>query len=60
MAEWRKRGKSNVFVDRRIGENDPHLSIEDKMLQRFAAERKVSSSRLFCSVSWHALHVHVI
>ena len=33
----------NQFIDRRIGENDPNLSVEDKMLKRFAAERQVRS-----------------
>ena len=29
------------MLDKRIGENDPELSVEEKMLARFAAEKKV-------------------
>ena len=41
LVEYKKRGKASTFVDRRIGENDPAMSLDDKMLQRFAAERQV-------------------
>ena len=39
--EIRTRGKLNQGQDHRIGENDPHMSLEEKMQQRFIAERKV-------------------
>lgn len=33
------RDSANLFVDRRIGERDKHLSEEDKMLRRLQKER---------------------
>ena len=35
------RHKVNSFVDKRIGEHDPNMSLEDKMMKRFVMERKV-------------------
>ena len=34
------RHHSSSFIDRRFGENDPTMSLEDKMLQRFTHERQ--------------------
>ncbi|CAH1782802.1 unnamed protein product [Owenia fusiformis] len=45
LQEYKKRGKANLFVDRRLGETDPNLTIEDKMLQRYAAEKQKSHDR---------------
>uniref|UniRef100_S4REJ8 NOP14 nucleolar protein n=1 Tax=Petromyzon marinus TaxID=7757 RepID=S4REJ8_PETMA len=45
LQEHKQKNKSNVFVDRRIGENDPSISLEDKMLQRFAKERQRQHTR---------------
>ncbi len=42
MLEYKQKGKSNKFIDRRFGEDDPEISVEDKMLKRFALERSVS------------------
>ncbi|KAE9035710.1 hypothetical protein PR003_g8606 [Phytophthora rubi] len=39
-AEFKARNRSNVFKDRRLGEQDPTLSMEDKMMARFQTERK--------------------
>ncbi|KAG6616381.1 Nucleolar protein [Phytophthora cinnamomi] len=39
-AEFQARHRSNVFKDRRLGEQDPTLSVEDKMMARFQTERK--------------------
>jgi nucleolar protein 14 len=39
-AEFRARNKSNDFRDRRLGEQDPSMSLEDKMMARFQTERK--------------------
>uniref|UniRef100_A0AAV1UTV1 Nucleolar protein 14 n=1 Tax=Peronospora matthiolae TaxID=2874970 RepID=A0AAV1UTV1_9STRA len=39
-VEFRARKKSNVFKDKRLGEQDPTLSLEDKMMARFQTERK--------------------
>jgi len=40
-VEYKNQFKSNSFNDKRIGENDQNLSLEDKMFKRFVAERKV-------------------
>merc|ERR1712156_332974 len=39
MGEHKIKNKSNVFIDKRIGEKDTELSAEDKMIARFTAER---------------------
>ncbi len=39
LQEFKRKNKSNVFVDQRIGEKDVELSAEDKMIARFTAER---------------------
>ncbi|KAG7387705.1 nucleolar complex protein 14 [Phytophthora pseudosyringae] len=51
-AEFRARNKSNVFKDKRLGEQDPTLSMEDKMMARFQTERK----RKLRNASTFALH----
>lgn len=38
--QYRGRNKGNDFEDRRIGEQDESLSLEEKMMARFRAERK--------------------
>ena len=45
LQEYKIRHKSNVFVDRRIGEKDAELSAEDKMIARFTAERMKSGGK---------------
>jgi nucleolar protein 14 len=44
--ELKTRNRENVIIDKRIGENDPTLSVEDKMLQRMMKEksRKANAS----------------
>lgn len=42
LPELRNRGRVGGIVDRRIGENDPTLAPEDRMLQRYAAESQRS------------------
>ena len=44
LQEYKIRHKSNVFVDKRIGEKDTELSAEDKMIARFTAERMAKNS----------------
>ncbi|XP_060076896.1 nucleolar protein 14-like [Ylistrum balloti] len=39
LHEYDQRMKSNTFVDKRFGENDTNMNIEDKMMKRFAMER---------------------
>lgn len=40
LLEFQRRNKSNKFIDKRIGEYDSNLTPDDKMLARFAIERK--------------------
>ncbi|WFD00612.1 nucleolar complex protein 14 [Malassezia yamatoensis] len=40
LPELDARHRSSSFVDRRFGEYNPNLSLEDKMLQRFTSERQ--------------------
>jgi len=44
LVEYEKRNKNNSFVDRRFGENDPTLSLEDKMMERFIKEKQRKSN----------------
>lgn len=39
-TQFQKRNKANQFKDKRLGEQDASLSLEDKMIARFQAERK--------------------
>merc|ERR1719481_60459 len=39
LQEYQLKNKSNMFLDKRIGEMDSNLSSEDKMIARFTAER---------------------
>jgi len=39
LQEYQLKNKSNLFMDKRIGEKDNNLSAEDKMIARFTAER---------------------
>ncbi|KIO32815.1 hypothetical protein M407DRAFT_211561 [Tulasnella calospora MUT 4182] len=43
LVEYQQRGRVGGIVDRRYGENNPHLTPEEKMLKRFTHERKKSS-----------------
>jgi len=45
LQEYKIRNKSNVFVDKRIGEKDADLSAEDKMIARFTMERMKHSGK---------------
>jgi len=38
-----ERGRVGGVVDRRFGENDPTMSLEERMLERFTRERQRSS-----------------
>lgn len=40
LVEYQALKKDNVFRDRRFGEDDPTLSLEEKMLLRFQKERQ--------------------
>lgn len=45
LQEYKTRHKSNVFVDRRIGENDPTLDPEKKIALRLAAVKIRQSNK---------------
>ena len=45
LQEYKIRNKSNIFVDRRIGEKDAELSAEDKMIARFTMERMKNTGK---------------
>jgi nucleolar protein 14 len=47
--EMKNRKRENVMMDRRFGENDPTMSTEDKMLERFMREKtkKISAGSLY-------------
>uniref|UniRef100_K3W6F5 Nucleolar protein 14 n=1 Tax=Globisporangium ultimum (strain ATCC 200006 / CBS 805.95 / DAOM BR144) TaxID=431595 RepID=K3W6F5_GLOUD len=51
-AQFQARNKANSFKDRRLGEQDPTMSLEDKMIARFQTERK----RKLRNASAFALH----
>ncbi|XP_077354608.1 nucleolar protein 14 [Festucalex cinctus] len=40
LKEYKQKNKSNKFIDRRFGEYDTKMAPEEKILQRFAMERK--------------------
>uniref|UniRef100_A0A672FTS5 NOP14 nucleolar protein homolog (yeast) n=1 Tax=Salarias fasciatus TaxID=181472 RepID=A0A672FTS5_SALFA len=40
LKEYKQKGKSSKFIDRRFGEYDTKMAPEDKILQRFAMERQ--------------------
>lgn len=43
MKEWEDRNRAGGIVDRRFGENDPSMSLEERMLERFTRERQRAS-----------------
>merc|ERR1739838_1251041 len=45
LQEYQQKNKSNMFLDKRIGEKDNNLSAEDKMVARFTAERIKGSGK---------------
>ncbi|XP_022335567.2 nucleolar protein 14-like [Crassostrea virginica] len=47
LQEYNQRFKSNKFIDKRFGENDTSLSIEEKMMKRFAMERAKEKTNKF-------------
>lgn len=40
LSEWKKRNRKSDFQDKRLGEHDATMTLEDKMLERFAHQRK--------------------
>lgn len=43
LKEYEEKDRSGGIVDRRFGENDPTMSLEERMLERFTKERQRSS-----------------
>ncbi|KAK7062278.1 putative nucleolar complex protein 14 [Favolaschia claudopus] len=43
LVEYEDKGRAGGIVDRRFGENDPSMSLEERMLERFTRERQRSS-----------------
>ncbi|KAG2149303.1 nucleolar protein 14 [Suillus clintonianus] len=43
LKEFQDRGRVGGIVDRRFGENDPSMSLEERMLERFTKERQRAS-----------------
>jgi nucleolar protein 14 len=43
LVEYELKDKAGGVVDRRFGENDPTMSLEERMLARFTKERQRSS-----------------
>ncbi len=56
MQEYKQKNKSNQLVDKRFGEKDPGLSVEDKLMQRFVLERKVVMIIIIITVISLRLH----
>lgn len=51
LLEYKRRNKSNQFIDRRFGEYDEELAPEEKMMQRFVLEKQVGTdfkSEIWC------------
>lgn len=40
MKEFQERGRAGGIVDRRFGEKDPSMSLDERMLERFTQERQ--------------------
>ncbi|XP_031751164.1 nucleolar protein 14 isoform X2 [Xenopus tropicalis] len=45
LMEYQRRGKVSVFMDKRFGEYDTKLTPDEKMMKRFAMERKKNAER---------------
>ncbi|GLB34168.1 putative nop14-like protein [Lyophyllum shimeji] len=43
LKEFHEKGRAGGIVDRRFGENDPTMSLEERMLERFTRERQRAS-----------------
>lgn len=43
LKEYNEKGRTGGIVDRRFGENDPTMSLEERMLERFTKERQRAS-----------------
>jgi len=41
IKEREQRNRTGGVIDRRFGENDPNMGLEERMLERFAREKQV-------------------
>lgn len=46
LPELKQRGRASAFVDRRFGERDQNLSLEEKMLERFSRVKQQQAKEL--------------
>ncbi|KAJ3414203.1 nucleolar complex protein 14 [Chytridiales sp. JEL 0842] len=44
-VELKRKNKVSAFIDKRFGENNPEMSIEDKMMERFMKEKLKGGDR---------------
>ena len=63
LVEYKNRLKSNKLVDRRLGEKNPDLSVEEKMDMRFLAQKiksqnKVTGIKMYDCVSQLFIFAH--
>ncbi|KAH9002227.1 Nop14-like protein [Lactarius hatsudake] len=47
LKEFEEKGRAGGIIDRRFGENDPTLTPEERMLERFTRERQRASNGTF-------------
>ncbi|KAI1649831.1 Nop14-like protein [Daldinia loculata] len=47
LVELNRRHKVGGILDRRFGENDPHMAPEEKMRERFVREKQIHKSSIF-------------
>ncbi|KAM7449136.1 nucleolar complex protein 14 [Porites harrisoni] len=40
LVEYKQKNKANMFIDRRFGEYDEKMTLEEKMMKRFTMEKK--------------------
>lgn len=43
MKEYEQKDRAGGIVDRRFGENDPSMTLDERMLERFTRERQRTS-----------------
>lgn len=43
LKEYEEKDRAGGIIDRRFGENDPTMSLEERMLERFTKERQRAS-----------------
>ncbi|TFK25980.1 nucleolar protein 14 [Coprinopsis marcescibilis] len=44
LKEWQEKGRAGGIIDRRFGENDASMGLEERMLERFTRERQRTST----------------